>query len=349
MSFTHWTLSATVWFLAVTAAQAQTVGAPDPLFESDAILDVRIIAPLKVLLRERTDDEESPGKFQFTNSAGELTEFDIAIRTRGNFRRDRDICTFPPLRLNFKKSQTKNTLFHKQDKVKLVTHCRTTSRYSMLVPREYLAYRILNTLSDISFRVRLMRITYVDTEKNNAEDVRYGFIIEHRDRLAKRLDEPLLQTPKTTVSALAPEYLNLVSMFHYLIGNTDFSPVLGPAGRNCCHNQVLFGVEGKPILSVPYDFDQAGLVDAAHAGANPNFKLRNVKQRLYRGRCVNNHLLDATIATFQSNQDEILTLLNEQETLDKRARKAVTKFVGKFYETLESEKRVANEFVKKCI
>ena len=128
MSFTHWTLSATVWFLAVTAAQAQTVGAPDPLFQSDEILDVRIIAPLKELLRERSDDEESPGKFQFTNAAGELTEFDIAIRTRGNFRRDRDVCTFPPLRLNFKKSQTKNTLSHKQDKGKLVTHCRTTSR-----------------------------------------------------------------------------------------------------------------------------------------------------------------------------------------------------------------------------
>jgi len=349
MSFTHWTLSAAVWFLAVTAAHAQTVGAPDPLFQSDEILDVRIIAPLKVLLRERSDDEESPGKFQFTNAAGELTEFDIAIRTRGNFRRDRDICTFPPLRLNFKKSQTKNTLFHKQDKVKLVTHCRTTSRYAMLVPREYLAYRILNTLSDISFRVRLLRITYVDTENKNAEDVRYGFIIEHRDRLAKRLDEPVLKIPKTSVSALAPEYLNLVSMYHYLIGNTDFSPVLGPAGGNCCHNQVLFGVEGEPLLSVPYDFDQAGIVDAPHAGANPKFELRSVKQRLYRGRCVNNRLLDATIATFQSKQGEILTLINEQETLNDRARKAVTTFVGEFYETLESEKRVANEFVKKCI
>ena len=138
-------------------------------------------------------------------------------------------------------------------------------------------------------------------------------------------------------------------MYHYLIGNTDFSPVLGPAGDNCCHNQVLFGVEGEPLLSVPYDFDQAGIVDAPHAGANPKFKLRSVKQRLYRGRCVNNHLLDATIATFQSKQGEILTLINEQETLDNRARRAVTNFVGKFYETLESEKRVANEFVKKCI
>jgi hypothetical protein len=143
--------------------------------------------------------------------------------------------------------------------------------------------------------------------------------------------------------------MNLVSMYHYLIGNTDFSPVLGPAGDNCCHNQVLFGVEGKPILSVPYDFDQAGLVNAPHAGANPKFKLRNVKQRLYRGRCVNNQLLDATIAAFQSKQGELQALIDELEVLDDRARKAVTTYVGKFYDVLESEKRVTKEFVKKCI
>lgn len=345
----YWTLSAAVWFLAATASQAQAVATPDPLFQSDEILDVRIIAPFTTLLRERPDDEDTPGRFQFTNAAGEIVDFDIGVRTRGLFRRRKDVCSFPPLRLNFKKSQTKGTLFHKQDKVKLVTHCRTSGNYTMMAPREYLVYRILNTLTDISFRVRLMRITYVNTEKNNNEDIRYGFIIEHRDRLAKRLDEPVLQIPRTTVSALDPEYLNLVSMFQYLVGNTDFSPVLGPKGKNCCHNQVLFGVESKPILSVPYDFDQAGLVDAPHAGANPNFKLKSVKQRLYRGRCVNNELLDTTIEFFQDKQGDILTLLSEQEALNNKARKAVTSYVGKFYDVLNSEKRVAREFVKKCI
>jgi hypothetical protein len=349
MPLARWTIIAAAWFLAATAVQAQVVGEPDPLFRSNEILDVRIIAPLSTIRSERQFREELPGKFQFTNAAGELQEFYVGVRTRGLFRLQKEICSFPPLRLNFKKSQTKNTLFHGQDKVKLVTHCQGSSRYKMMVPREFLAYRIFNTLTDISFRVRLMRITYVDTDKKNDEDVHYGFIIEHRDRLAKRLDMPVLEVPKTRVSALNPEYLNLISMYQYLIGNTDFSPVLGPAGDNCCHNQVLFGVDGQPILSVPYDFDQAGIVDAAHAGANPKFKLRSVKKRLYRGRCVNNQLLDATIATFQSKQGDLLTLINEQEVLDNRARKAVTTYVGKFYEVLESEKRVTKELVKKCI
>jgi hypothetical protein len=220
----------------------------------------------------------------------------------------------------------------------------------MMVPREYLTYRILNTLTDISFRVRLMRITYVDTDKKNDEDVHYGFIIEHRDRLAKRLDMPVLEVPKTQVSALNPKYLNLISMYQYLIGNTDFSPVQGPKGDNCCHNQVLFGVDGQPILSVPYDFDQAGIVNAPHAAPNPKFKsLRNVKERLYRGRCVNNSLLEGTIATFTDRQGDILQLINELEALDRKARNKVTNYVNKFYDTLGSERKIAGEFVKKCI
>ena len=250
----------------------------------------------------------------------------------------------------FQEITNQNTLFHGQDKVKLVTHCRSSRSYAMIVPREFLTYRILNTLTDISFRVRLMRITYVDTKKGNAEDIHYGFIIEHRDRLAKRLDMPLLEILKTRISALNPEYLNLTSMYQYLIGNTDFSPVQGPKGDNCCHNQVLFGVEGKPILSVPYDFDQAGIVDAPHASPNPLFKnLRDVRQRIYRGRCVNTQFLDATIASFKDRQGDILQLINELEVLSNSARKTVSNYVNKFYGILDSEKKTTREFVKGCI
>ena len=349
MSLIRWTLAATTWFLATTAVDAQDVGEPDPLFQSNDVLEVRIIAPISTLLSDRPFDEELPGKFQFTNSAGELTEFEIGVRTRGKFRRQEDICKFPPLRINFKTSQTRKTLFHKQDKVKLVTHCQSSTRYESVLLREYVAYRILNTLTDVSFRVRLLRITYVDTEDDNDEDVHYGFIIEHRERLAKRLHKPVLEIQKTRVAKLDPRYLNLVSVYHYLIGNTDFSPVLALPGLDCCHNHVLFGVAGEPIWSVPYDFDQAGLINAPHAGANPRFRLRSVKQRLYRGRCVNNGYLDATFAIFRDRQGDILKVIDEQDSIGDRVRKSISSYVLTFYKTLESERRVRSQLVRKCI
>jgi len=253
------------------------------------------------------------------------------------------------MRLNFKASQTKGTLFHKQNKVKLVTHCQSNTKYEQVILREYTAYRILNVMTDASFRVRLLRISYVDSEGKKRDNVSHGFIIEHRKRLAKRLEKSYLEIPSTKVSSLDPEYTNLVSMYHYLIGNTDFSPVLGIKGEACCHNHVLFGNEGEPVWSVPYDFDQAGLVNAPHAGPNERFKLRSVKQRLYRGRCVHNDLLDETIADYNDKREEIMAVVGEVEDATNRSVKTMANYVDRFYGTISSERRVKGEFIKMCI
>jgi len=345
----HWTFTSVAWFLLFSAANAQELPDPDPLFRSNEILDVRITAPISTLLAERPIDEELPGTFQYTNSAGEAVQFDIKLRTRGRFRRDKDNCRFPPLRLNFVASQTKGTLFHKQNKVKLVTHCQNSSRYAEVLLREYVAYRLLNVMTDASFRVRLLRITYVENERNRDDDVRYGFIIEHRDRLAKRMGKSVLEIPGTSTRSLNPEYANTVSMYHYLIGNTDFSSVRGSKGEVCCHNHVLFGNEGESVWSVPYDFDQAGLVGAPYATPNPKFTIRSVKQRLYRGRCIHNDYVNATVADYRDRREELLRIISELEVASDRSVESMTNYVEKFYEALNSEKRVTNATIKKCI
>lgn len=349
MLLTRWTVLGTTLFLSFSAASAQEARLPDPLFQDTEILDVRITAPVATLLYERPFDEELPAKLQYADASGQTIEFDIKIRTRGKFRRKKDICSFPPMRLNFKASQTKGTLFHKQNKVKLVTHCQNSSKYEQVILREYTAYRILNVMTDASFRVRLLRITYVDLEGKKRDNVSHGFIIEHRDRLAKRLEKNYLEIPRTRVSSLDPEFTNMVSMYHYLIGNTDFSPVKAAPDQNCCHNHVLFGNEGEPILSVPYDFDQSGIVRAPHARPNERFKLRNVKERLYRGRCAHNEWLEETIARYNAKQEEIVAVLGEVEDASAGSVKTMTRYVDAFYDTINSERRVKGEFVKKCI
>ncbi len=345
----HWTLVSVAWFLLISGAEAQEISVPDPLFQSDEVLDVRIVAPISTILSERPIDEELSGTFQYTNSAGEAVEVDVKIRTRGRFRRDKDNCWFPPLRVNFVTSQTKGTLFHKQDKVKLVTHCQNSSKYAEVLLREYAAYRLLNVMTDASFRVRLLRITYVEDERDKDDDVRYGFVIEHRDRLARRLGKAVLQISGTSPRSLNPEYANTISMFHYLIGNTDFSSVRGSKGEVCCHNHVLFGNEGEAVWSVPYDFDQAGFVDAPHAAPNPRFNMSSVKRRLYRGRCIHSDHLSTTIASYQSKRDEFLQVVNELEIADNRSLKSMTDYIEKFYKILATEKRVNSELIKKCI
>ena len=337
--------------LVLLSAAPFAIGAEaDPLFQDDAVVEITINAPMKPLLGKRPDDEYLPGKLSYKEADGSVTEFEIGIRTRGNYRRQPRVCPFPPLRLNIKKSEAKKSLFHKQDKLKLVAHCRDNSeRYEQNVLKEYLAYRILNALTDTSYRVRLVRVTYIDSERKDENRVRYGFFIEHKGRLSKRLELPEISTPRIQVADLAGPYSDLTSLFQFMIGNTDFSPIAGAEGEDCCHNTTLFGKDGEPIYAIPYDFDMAGLVDAPYAEPNPRFRIKRVTQRLYRGRCAYMDNLPTTLKLFQDKRDEIYGMIDQQAEFTDSTRKKVRKFIDRFYDVIDNPKKVRREISSQCI
>ena len=328
-------------------ATADVHAAADPLFETSEILDVTITGPLATLVRERPTDDYLPGLFRYTDANGSDVEFDLQLRARGHFRHKN--CDFPPLRLNYKKSQTDATLFDKQDKLKLVVHCDDSVRYEQTILREYLAYRILNAISDTSFRVRLLRVTYIDNENQLKEKQRFGFLIEHQDRLAHRMNRNLLDVERMAISSIQPDQLNLTSIFEYLIGNTDFSPVTGAPGASCCHNYVLFGNDADPVIAIPYDFDQSGFVNAPYAQPDQRFRIRSVRQRVYRGRCVNNDYVDVSLQKFRDGRATIEKLIESQIGLNPRTRKSLVAYVDGFYKLIDDPKQVERRIIGQCI
>jgi hypothetical protein len=321
--------------------------APDPLFLENEILDVTITAPFATLVRERPTEDYLPGRFRYAEADGSIRDFDLEIRTRGHFRHAN--CDFPPVRLNFKKSQTRATLFDNQDKLKLVVHCDDSVRYEQTILREYLAYRILNELTDMSFRVRLLRVSYVDIDGRWDQKVRFAFLIEHVSRLADRIDRKDLAVSGTTVDSIQSDLLNLTSIFEFFIGNTDFSPIAGAPGNDCCHNYVLFGNDADPIVAIPYDFDQSGFVNAPYAHPNQRFRLRSVRQRLYRGRCVNNEHVEASLQEFRDNRATIYALIETQEGLHSRTRKSLVGYADGFYKLIDDPKNVERKIIGACI
>ena len=333
--------------LLANAAWAGTVNTPDPLFQSDAPLYVKITAPLTTLVKERPTEEYLPGVFQYTEPDGTTVNLDLEIRTRGHFRNDN--CDFPPLGLRFNKSQTKGTLFDKQKKLKLVVHCKSSELYEQLVFREYLIYRILNVITDLSFRVRLLRVTYVDYEQQRDEQIRYAYLIEHKNRLGKRHDRKEVEIEKAPVRSVQPDQLNLTSIFEFMIGNTDFSPMQGAPGEMCCHNYVLFGNDVDPMVAVPYDFDQSGFVNAPYAQPSQNFNIRTVRTRLYRGRCLNNPNVPATLQYFRDNREAIYEVMNTQKELHAQTRKSVVRYIDKFYKLIDKPSNVERHIIDKCI
>lgn len=333
--------------LLAATASAQESETPDPLFRDNSILQATVTGPLTTLVRERPRDEYLPGVFGYTDSDGNQVELDLEIRARGHFRHQ--VCDYPPVLLNLKRKQTKGTLFEHQNKLKLVIQCDRSDRYEQAVLREYLAYRILNKLTDKSFRVRLLNVTYVNIEKERDNDPRYAFLIEHKNRLAERFNLKDLEIEKTLVGALDGAQLNLTSIFELLIGNTDFSPIAGAPGNMCCHNYVLFGKGDVPQWAVPYDFDQSGFVDAPYAGPSPNLGIRDVKQRLYRGRCANNEHVQTSLQAFRDNKSAMHALVADQPGLKPYVLKELIRYIEDFYKLINDPRDVERDIIGECI
>ena len=349
MRHRNWTSLLTAGFLFMGTAAAQE-REPDALFRSNDVLEITITGPFKTLMRRRPTEEDLPARLSYVDEAGATVELEVGLRTRGNYRRQMRVCPFAPIRLNFKKSKMKNTIFEKQDKLKLVGHCRNGStRYEQVTLKEYLLYRFLNELTELSFRVRLLRITYVDTERDDDQETRYGFVIEHKKRLAKRVGLPTVEVRRTSVAALVPDQTNLTSLFQYFIANTDFSPIAGAPDDFCCHNVTLFGITGQLYYPISYDFDMAGMTDAPYATPNPRFNIRNVRQRMYRGRCANSAHVPASIRMLQEKEDAFYSLVENMPDLTGSSKKSMTALMGSFYKLINNPKAVEKKIIRHCI
>jgi hypothetical protein len=320
-----------------------------PLFADDSLLAVTIEAPLTTLMKDRPDEQYLDGTFSFSGDDGEEKTVELKLRTRGKYRRQKKHCDFAPIRLNFRKTQVEGTVFAGQDKLKLVTHCRSKNRnYEQLVLREYLAYRFLNVVTDKSFGVRLLQINYVDTEGAEAM-TRFGFVIEDDDAVAARHGMRPIKTGNISGNDLDRRQQNLVSVFQYLIGNTEYSMTVGERDEGCCHNtDLLSATDGPPFTPLAYDFDFAGLVNAPYAQPKPRFKLRNVRQRLYRGACKNNDLLPDTLQRFNDQKDAMYCIVDDLAFLSSKSRRSVTRYLNLFYKTIGKPKSVTANFIKKC-
>ncbi len=314
-----------------------------PLFEQDSVLTIELTGPITEVFAGSAEKIESA----FTLRA-DGSEHTIKVRLRGNSRLR--VCKFLPLRLNFATKAAAGTLFEDQDKLKLVTHCRNHERGEQDMLEEYLAYRIFNLLSDISYRVRLLRITYTDVDGKLAENAhnRYGFVIESTDELSARVEA----TPNNLIgiprNSLDPDQAALVYIFHYLIGNTDWSIVTADGDEFCCHNGDLFAVGSKQYL-VPYDFDLSGLVNARYAKPDPSLRISRVTRRLYRGYCTDPVALQKALQDIIDKRSEIMAVASSIPGLLPKETSTARKYLQNFFEQAVDQQNLLDHFKSRCI
>jgi len=316
-------------------------GYASPLFEDDSVLEFTLEGSLAAVMKDAKKRREQPFTLRMNGAS-----VDVAVRVRGNSRIEH--CQFRPLRLNFSSDDTDDTVFAGYDKIKLVTHCKKTADYEQNVLEEYAAYRIMNVLSDISYRTRLVRVRYVDTDKPDDTRQHFGFLIEPDKALASRLGAELLTVRDVARKMFDNRHAALVYVFQYLIANTDWSHVRFIDDEVCCHNGRLLGIDEQKYY-VPYDFDLSGLVSARYARPQPKLRLRSVRVRRYRGYCIERDAIAEALRTVVRHREDILGVVAGLPYLSEKVINSRIAYLDRFFELADNEKKLLREFERRCL
>jgi hypothetical protein len=318
-----------------------------PLFQSHDPIRITLTTDIEWLVDERNDSVEVDGTATFVDLDGSEVTRPVQVRARGNFRRDRKNCNFPPLRLDFPTGQMEGTVFEGQDKLKLVTPCNDgRDAYQNYVFDEYLAYRAFQTVTPYSFRVRPVEITYVDVEDDYRTRTKHAFLIEDEVAMAERNGATMVEATQFHPLRMDGPHAVTVAMFNYMIANSDWSPVY-------FHNSKLIRLEDGRHLTVPYDFDWSGIVNPRYATPDPKLNIRNVRQRVYRGFCRPELTYDTAVGVFRETREAIRDLYEGFAALgyadfDADDARDALRYLEDFYEVVDDPDEFEDEIVENC-
>jgi hypothetical protein len=331
------------WVLGYLLSAAAIDATAAPLLQGDEVLDITLRGPISELLSEEAGD---PKEFRIVTNSGEQT---VRTSIRGKSRRK--VCSFPPLRLDFERAAlpaASGGVFDGLDMVRLTTHCSDQPSSQANVIEEYLAYRIFNLISDYSYRVRLLRATYVDTGETGATSTHYAFAVESEHHLARRLGGQVLEVDGLPKGRLNELQAASVYIFQYLIGNTDWSLVSGTGDNSCCHNGQLIDVDSD-ILYIPYDFDLSGLVNARYARPPPSLRIDRVTTRVYRGYCGPAEALSLALDRIVGQRDAIIGLVRDAPGLTGSERARNIRYLEGFFRKAHKRDKMLGVFERKCL
>ncbi|WP_020529904.1 hypothetical protein [Flexithrix dorotheae] len=312
------------------------------LFESDEILRITIESDFRNLIKRKFKGEYQPAVLKYFLSDSIVVTRELKIKPRGNMRRR--TCYFPPITLNFPKKEVVLKQIQEFDKMKMVLDCKRGKLYEQYLLSEYYAYKIYNLVTDYSFRVRLCEITLVDSNDKMKSLKSYAFIIENMEELSERLNSLPYETQNIRDQYTEPKTLSKGYLFQYLIGNTDWSiPAL--------HNVKLVTSKDPTKQGpsfIPYDFDYAGIVNTLYAVPDENLGIESVKERVYRGVCIEEKYILEAAESFKAVKEDIYGLYQKSPYIDKNNLSYTIRYLDEFFHIIENEGYLKRNIIDQC-
>jgi hypothetical protein len=328
------------------APPADTVGPPRPtrLFRDDRPIEIMLTADFGRIFRDRdtTEGPRFPGRLVYRAPEGEEGEIPVELGTRGHSRLRRDVCHFPPLRVFLPTREQRPPFWRGQNSLRLSVNCRPGNRdFDQYVLEEYLLYRVYTLFTELSFRVRLTRATYLQEANADTAASTWAFFVEDPDDVARRNGGEIFEQPGVRFRDVDSTTMALLSVYEYLIGNTDWA-------LQMLHNIRVVKVEPGFYYPVPFDFDFAGLIKTPYAGPSPQLPIRSVRERLYRGPCLEMSFLQTIFDRFVEKREAVYQLFRTQEGLEPRRVESHLKYLDDFYATISNPGKARREFRYVC-
>jgi len=323
--------------------EVDTIETTIDLFGETTPLHITLTLDLKKYQREKNKGIYMPVHFHYQFNDTLYLEKEMRMKARGKFRKKH--CSLAPFWLDLQNAEIKDEEQQDFARIKIVTHCKNSAAYEEYVLKEYLCYMIYNIISPNSFRVRLVRMTYVDTGRDNKVTKGWAFMIEPVEMLAQRLKATEIKDEGLLSRHMRPVEMNMLALFQYMIGHTDYSVPLR-------HNVKILGLSGlgtAGYIAVPYDFDLSGLVDAYYALPAEVLDITSVTERYYVGPCRPD--VDFVLAIEQLNlyREEILKLVWDFEYLDQKDKKSVVNYLEEYFNQAEYQKSLVFGFQRTCL
>ncbi len=308
------------------------------LFDEDSVLKITLSGNLKDLMTDKSENPQNHPLVISYQADGKEYSINAEARTRGHFRRTMGNCSYPPLLLQFSKSDAlSSSIFKEQERLKLVMPCVGDD----YVIREWLVYKIYNLVTPKSFRARLVSVDLYDTKKKKSTSPFYGILLEEERQMATRNKDVLIRRELRPEQTDSLAFLKM-AVFEYLIGNTDWSVQY--------QNIKLVARDSMAIpTTVPYDFDHAGLVSPPYAKPAEELRMNSVRDRRYRGYCMPDiSKFESVTALYNKLKPDIYKLYTDCTLLDQKYVKSTLKYLDEFYETINDPSKLKKEFGYPC-
>jgi hypothetical protein len=319
---------------------------PSPLFATTTPLELTLTVNMRRIMGDRdTTKREHPYRaatLAYRDSSGALVTLPADVRERGIWRLQN--CQFPPLRLRIAKKAADPTVFDRERRPKLVTHCRNSDDFEQYLLHEYAIYRMHALVTPVALMSRLARITYVDSASGKTVATRAAIFLEDEDNLAERLGGRVFEVKGVPSEQLEPFDTFVMSLFQYMIGNTDWSV---PGLHNIQIIQADSGTFPRHF-GLAYDWDWTGLVQARYAVPHPMLRIRRVRDRLYRGVCPSEPDLAKAVALFNEKRAAILAVYDSIPGLQPSVARDGREYIEDFFRIINDPRRVRRDILGEC-